>query len=113
MDYTINRNSFLSTMPNFPHIRSKLNDRGKYGVITSEMVRFSRRCDDMRECLRHINAYLEKLCEFGYDRQRVIAKVKAFRHWPKHLGQWEAAKARVLRRLIQEDLGNRNYNMHI
>ena len=57
----------LSESPNFPWYDSKLTERSKVGVVTSEMVRYSRRTDTETDFITHTMALIKKMVKFGYE----------------------------------------------
>ena len=59
---------------------TELSDQCKYGVVTSQLFRFSRRCNrsnNFWEATRHL---LEHMVGVGYKASQLLRKVKAFRH---------------------------------
>ena len=72
----------LSESPNFPWYDSKLTERSKVGVVTSEMVRYSRRTDTETDFITHPMALIKKMVKFGYEKRKVMRKVQNFRHFP-------------------------------
>ena len=71
----------LSESPNFPWYDSKLTERSKIGVVTSEMVRYSRRTDTKNDFIAHTMALIKKMVKFGYEKRKVMRKVQSFRHF--------------------------------
>ena len=65
----------LSESPNFPWYDSKLTERSKVGVVTSEMVRYSRRTDTKNDFITHTMALIKKMVKFGYEKRKVMRKV--------------------------------------
>ena len=50
----------LSESPNFPWYDSKLTERSKVGVVTSEMVRYCRRTDTEADFITHTMALIKR-----------------------------------------------------
>ena len=74
-DFIIVAGAPLSDRPNFPHHDSKLTIRSKYGVVTGEMVRFSRRVDTQTDFIRYTVMMIAKMIQPGYSRDRLLTKV--------------------------------------
>ena len=89
----------LSDRPNFPNHDSKLTIRSKYGVVTGEMVRFSRRVDTQTDFIKYTVMMIAKMIQHGYSRDRLLTKVRSFRHWPKKLGKWRSTRQIILQLL--------------
>ena len=75
----------LSESPNFPWYDSKLTERSKVGVVTSEMVRYSRRTDTKNDFIAHTMALIKKMVKFGYEKRKVMRKVQSFRQHLKYI----------------------------
>ena len=86
----------LSESPNFPWYDSKLTERSKVGVVTSEMVRYSRRTDTETDFIAHTMALIKKMVKFGYEKRKVMRKVQNFRHFPRNLGRWSRTRRRIM-----------------
>ena len=98
-DFIVVAGAPLSDRPNFPKHDSKLTIRSKYGVVTGEMVRFSRRVDTQTDFIRYTVMMIAKMIQHGYSRKRLLTKVRSFRHWPKKLGKWSSTRQRILQLL--------------
>ena len=97
-DFIVVAGAPLSDRPNFPKHDSKLTIRSKYGVVTGEMVRFSRRVDTQTDFIKYTVMMIAKMIQHGYSRDRLLTKVRSFRHWPKKLGKWRSTRQIILRR---------------
>ena len=86
----------LSESPNFPWYDSKLTERSKVGVVTSEMVRYSRRTDTETDFIAHTMALIKKMVKFDYEKRKVMRKVQNFRHFPRNLGRWSRTRRRIM-----------------
>ena len=86
----------LLESPNFPWYDSKLTERSKVGVVTSEMVRYSRRNDTETDFIAHTMALIKKMVKFGYEKRKVMRKVQNFRHFPLNLGRWSRTRRRIM-----------------
>ena len=90
----------LSESPNFPWYDSKLTERSKVGVVTSEMVRYSLRTDTEADFITHTMALIKKMVKFGYgciyEKRKVMKKVQNFRHFPRNLGRWSRTRRRIM-----------------
>ena len=86
----------LLESPNFPWYDSKLTERSKVGVVTSEMVRYSRRTDTETDFIAHTMALIKKMVKFGYEKRKVMRKVQNFRHFPRNLGRWSRTRRRIM-----------------
>ena len=98
-DFIIAAGAPLSDRPNFPKNESKLTTRSKYGVVTGEMVRFSRRVDTKTDFIKYTIQMITKMVKHKYSRHRLLTKVRSFRHWPKKLGKWSSTRQQILRLL--------------
>ena len=67
-DFIIVAGAPLSDRPNFPHHDSKLTIRSKYGVVTGEMVRFSRRVDTKTDFIKYTIQMITKMVKHKYRR---------------------------------------------
>ena len=86
----------LSESPNFPWYDSKLTERSKVGVVTSEMVRYSRRTDTKNDFITHTMALIKKMVKFGYEKRKGMRKVQSFRHFPRNLGRWSRIRQKIM-----------------
>ena len=68
----------------------------KVGVVTSEMVRYSRRNDTETDFIAHTMALIKKMVKFGYEKRKVMRKVQNFRHFPLNLGRWSRTRRRIM-----------------
>ena len=68
----------------------------KVGVVTSEMVRYSRRNDTETDFIAHTMALIKKMVKFGYEKRKVMRKVQNFRHFPRNLGRWSRTRRRIM-----------------
>ena len=98
-DFIIVAGAPLSDRPNFPHHDSKLTIRSKYGVVTGEMVRFSRRVDTKTDFIKYTVQMITKMIKHKYSRKRLLTKIRSFRHWPKTLGTWSSTRQRIIQLL--------------
>ena len=98
-DFIVVAGTPLSDRPNFPKHDSKLTIRSKYGVVTGEMVRFSRRVDTQTDFIKYTVMMIAKMIQHGYSRDRLLTKVRSFRHWPKKLGKWRSTRQIILQLL--------------
>ena len=87
----------LSDRTNFPKHDSKLTIRSKYGVVTGEMIRFSRRVDTKTDFIKYTIQMITKMARFKYSPRRLLMKVRSFRHWPKKLVKWTSTRRRILK----------------
>ena len=57
----------VSELPNYPNITSNLAQSCKYGVITSQFYRFTRRNTKATEVIHNISNHCKKMINEGYD----------------------------------------------
>ena len=73
-----------------------LTDASLYGVVFSEMGRFSRRCSRKEEFMQASVRMMDKMVEVGYNVRKVEAKVKKFVRRVPHLygmpAKWQIEK---------------------
>ena len=67
------------TAPRCPPLMSELSEQCKYGVVTSQLHRFSRRCNRLKNFWNSTFNLLDHMVKAGYEVRRLIHKVKAFR----------------------------------
>ena len=96
-DYIIADGHALSEMPKFPLIDSKLNSRSKYGVVTSELVRYSRCNDTKTAFIAQALKLIKKMVAHNYNKAKIMKKVATFKHWQKELGKWKGVKAKLMK----------------
>jgi hypothetical protein len=62
----------------YPDIDSALSDRSKYGIVSSQMHRFSRRCSLNRDFVYNTSLVVHRLIEKGYSTLSVWKLVRKF-----------------------------------
>jgi hypothetical protein len=76
----------------FPHRDSLLVDAQKYGVVTSQFIRYGRRISCMSDYLTATSDLAARMIVHGYDASLVRVRVNGFqKYWPRncnHLGRW-------------------------
>ena len=65
----------ISSWPNFPSIDSVLSPSCKYGVVTSQLYRFSRRTSSSKNFRQSALILIEKLIRFEYCSKTIIKKI--------------------------------------
>jgi hypothetical protein len=78
----------VSDLPNYPNIHSNLSQSCKYGVITSQLNRFSRRNTKATEVIKNTIHLCKKMMKDGYDKELIKGELVKFKKWPKKLGKW-------------------------
>jgi hypothetical protein len=89
----------VSTLPSYPNIDSNLADSCKYGVVTSQLHRFSRLNMRARCAQENIVQLCKKMISHGYDKKFIITQVQRFKKWPKKLGLWQKSLRIILNKL--------------
>jgi hypothetical protein len=85
----------------YPSIESVLADKSKYGIVTSQMHRFSRRCSHKSEFVYNTALVLHRMLEKGYRSSKIWHQVCVFlKSAPAPL--WRQA-ARILGRKAQAE----------
>jgi hypothetical protein len=77
----------------FPHHDSVMATRTKYSIITSQLVRFARRCSSMTSFARSAARMLELMLKNQYPPRHLLLRLRSFgaRHWrsrASHLGRF-------------------------
>ena len=98
-DYMTVAGQKVSTLPSYPNIDSNLADSCKYGVVTSQLHRFSRLNMRARCAQLNIVQLCKKMISHGYDKKLITAQVKRFKKWPKKLGLWQKSLRSILNKL--------------
>lgn len=62
----------------FPDIDSAISDSAKYGVVISQLHRFSRLCSYRSDFIKEVVSLLYTLVKKGYNRRVMFRQVKAF-----------------------------------
>ena len=90
-----------------PHIETELSTQCKYGVIHSQMHRFSRRLRRAPLFCKATGQLLANLIQHGYDRARLWDKVKRFSapYVPRHPQAQATMKANDGGCSIRSDIG--------
>ena len=69
----------------YPSIGSVLADKSKYGIVTSQMHRFSRRCSQKSEFVYNTALVMHRMFNKGYCCKKVWCKARAFLNQHPHL----------------------------
>jgi len=88
----------VSGLPYYPNIISNLLQSCKYGVITSQFYRFTRRNTKATEVIHNISNLCKKMISDGYDKKLIKKVLVKFRRWPKRIGRW----GKYLKMLLNE-----------
>ena len=84
----------MSTFRNFPHINTHLTN--KYSLVTSELCRFSKVFKERFEFAKRVVRFANKLIKGGYNKRRIIQKIKNFGvKWTK--GKWPVVLKYILK----------------
>jgi len=84
----------MSTFRNFPHINTYLTN--KYSLVTSELCRFSKVFKERFEFAKRVVRFANKLIKGGYNKRRIIQKIKNFGvKWTK--GKWPVVLKYILK----------------
>jgi hypothetical protein len=67
----------------FPHIDSGLSKKVKYGVVGSQLIRFTRRCSSMRDFAACAARLFENMINYDYKPRELRRQLSAFgfSHW--------------------------------
>ncbi len=94
----------------FPHRASVMSNKIRYNVVTSQLIRYARRCTRYRDFLRNSAKLVAAMWAHGYRRDLLQHKILAFgRYWRRHcahLGRFQDF-ARDFPRAVDEQLRTR------
>ena len=95
----------LSTLRNFPHLKSALSAACKINVVTSQLYRFNRRTMLVQNFIDFTVRYALKMIGAGYQRKAIISKIKSYgKHWTPSMGRWTRVLRSILARLQRQNL---------
>jgi len=89
---------FFKDYRTFPHPESALSRSCQHGVVSSQIIRFSRRCSRMRDFVREASDFLIKFGGAGYSKRMAYMKflrVVTGSQWNKTLGKPQTAVRKV------------------
>mmetsp|Transcript_29419 Transcript_29419/g.103696 ORF Transcript_29419/g.103696 Transcript_29419/m.103696 type:complete len:152 (+) Transcript_29419:632-1087(+) len=102
---------FFRDYRTFPHLESRLSRTCRHGVVTSQIIRFTRRCSRMRDFVREASDFLVRfVVGGGYPSRLAFAKFRRVvtgTKWKKTLGQPQTAVLKVKSELLRTPLFRR------
>jgi hypothetical protein len=86
--------AFFKDYRTFPHIDSGLSDKVKYGVVRSQLIRFTRRCSSMRDFAKCAARLFENMISHDYKPRPLRRQLSIFgaSHWDstaRRLGRYK------------------------
>ena len=69
----------------FPHRESLMSNKVRYNILTSQFIRYGRRCSRFRDFLRSAVTLTANMLRHGYNRRLVKNRIFDFgRYWRRH-----------------------------